>query len=144
MFRSFLQIFFLLILSCAILEAQSIRVIKKISLKKDQQKKIFVKYDELSRVFTFRWTLYKNDGLVVFHTYDNSHYQNILYLNYKNQAFRVELKTRGGNFYDVPYLLVKFKEFDFEKHKAVFEVFLYDKDEEIELKYPKNIVKAKK
>jgi len=109
----------------------------KISLKKDEQTKFFVKYQNYKRVFTFRWTLYKNDGLVLFHAYDKKLAQNILYLNTNNQSFKVFLKTKGADFYEVPYFLVKFKEFDYKTHKAKFEVFLSDKDGQMEIEHIK-------
>ena len=99
---------------------------EEISLKKDEQKKILVKYDNKEKIFKFRWTLYKNGGLVVFRSYDRVVAQNVLYLRNKNQSFRVELKTRGADFYNTPYLLVKFKEFDQKSKKALFEIFLSD------------------
>jgi len=109
----------------------------QVSLKKDEQKKILVKYAQYERLFKFRWTLYINDGLVVFHSYDKSVAQNILSLNHTNQSFRIELRPRGASHHNVPYFLVKFKEFDYKKNEAVFELYLYDKDEEIVLKYLK-------
>lgn len=121
-------------MSFSFISANDYREIKKISLKKDEQKKILVKYDNKEKLFTFRWTLYKNSGLVIFRSYDRIVAQNILYLRHKNQSVRVELKTRGADFYNVPYLLLKFKEFNYETHRAEFELFLSDKKEQIELK----------
>jgi len=113
------------------------RDLKQISLQKDVPKKILVKYAKYERLFKFRWTLYINDGLVVFRSYDKSVAQNILSLNHTNQSFRIELRPRGASHHNVPYFLVKFKEFDYKKNEAVFELYLYDKDEEIVLKYLK-------
>lgn len=112
--------------------------IHKISLKKDEQTRILVKYDSKEKIFKFRWTLYKNSGLVIHRSYDRTVAQNILYLRNKNQSFRVELKPRGTDFYNVPYLLVKFKEFDYEKHEAIFEIYLSDDKSQIKLEYLEN------
>ena len=111
---------------------------KKIVLKKDEKKKILVKYDGNKKLFEFRWTLYKNGGLIIFRAYDKIVAQNILYLREKNQSFKVELKTRGEDYYEVPYILVKFKEFNHDEKKAIFELFIYDKKEQILLEYLKN------
>jgi len=111
---------------------------QKISLQKDEQTKILVKYGHYKRVFQFRWTLYANEGLVVFHSYDKRVAQTILYLNTKNQSFKVYLKEKGADYYEVPYLLVKFKKFDFKKHKAIFEVFVSDKHSQMSIEYLKN------
>jgi hypothetical protein len=117
----------------SVIYANDFREIKKISLKKDEQKKFLVKYGAKERLFTFRWTLYINDGLVIFRSYDKRVAQNILYLNHKNQSFRVELKTPGADFYNVPYILVKFKKFDFTTGKASFDLMLSDEKMQIAL-----------
>jgi len=112
--------------------------IKEIRLKKDEQKKILVKYESREKLFQFSWTLYINDGLVIHRSYDKIVAQNILYLNGINQSFRVELVTRGANYYQPPYILVKFKEFNTKKNEAVFRLYLYDKEHEIKWKFLKN------
>lgn len=109
--------------------------IKVIKLKKDEQKKILVKYDTKEKLFKFSWTLYVNSGLVIFRSYDKIVSQNILYLRNKNQSFKFDLKPKGADFYNVPYMLVKFKEFNYETDEAVFELFLSDKNMQISLKY---------
>jgi len=124
--KPFLQVILIVTLFLSVANASDFREIIKISLKKDEQKKFLVKYNASERLFKFRWTLYKNNGLVVFRSYDKHVAQNILYLNHKNQSFRVELKSRGADFYNVPYVLVKFKEFDYEKREAKFDLLLSD------------------
>jgi len=111
---------------------------KVLELKKDQMQKIIVKYDGREKIFKLRWTLYKNNGLVIFRSYDKIVAQNILYLRKTSRSFRVVLKPRGINFYDKPYLLVMFKDFDFETKKAKFELFLSDDTKQIVLEYKKN------
>lgn len=132
--KIFLQVFLFAALFLSVANANDFREIIKISLKKDEQKKFLVKYDSSERLFKFRWTLYKNKGLVIFRSYDKRVAQNILYLNHKNQSFRVELKSRGADFYNVPYILVKFKEFDFVKKEAKFDLMLWDDKMQISLK----------
>lgn len=105
----------------------------EISIKKDESTKFLVKYNNYIREFKFRWTLYVNDGLVMFHSYDTKLAQNVLYLNTINQSFKVFLKPKSSASYEAPYLLVKFKEFDFDKNRAKFEVFLSDKKSLIKL-----------
>ena len=131
--KQFLQVFLFLTLLSGCVGANDFRDIREISLKKDEQKKILVKYSSNERLFKFRWTLYKNGGLVIHRSYDGMVSQNILYLRHKNQSFRLELKPRGADFYNVPYVLVKFKEFDHEKKEAKFELFLSDDKMQIEL-----------
>ena len=127
----------MLFLSCV--WANDFRDATEVSLQKDEQKKILVKYDSNERLFKFRWTLYQNGGLVIHRSYDGVVAQNILYLRNKNQSFRLELKPRGADFYNVPYVLVKFKEFDLQKKEAKFELFLSDDKMQIELQDLKNV-----
>ena len=117
--------------------ANDLKLIKKINLKKDEVKEILVKYASSKRIFKFRWTLYQNGGLVVHRSYDKYVAQNVLYLRHQNQSFRLMLKSRGVDAYNVPYLLVKFKAFDLKKREAEFELFLSDDKNQINLKYLK-------
>ncbi|QOP40948.1 hypothetical protein [Sulfurimonas marina] len=136
--KLFLQVFITLILFFSVSFADQYKEVRKISLKKDQQKKILVKYENKEKLFTFRWTLYVNGGLVVLRSYDKQVGQNVLELNHKNQSFRVALKPRGSSNYNVPYLLVKFKEFDYEKHEAIFELYNFNNKVQVTLEDLKN------
>lgn len=111
---------------------------QKISLKKDEQKKILVKYGKVEKLFKFSWTLYINGGLVVFRSYDKIVSQNILYLRYKNNSFKFNLKPKGTDFQYAPYILVKFKEFNYDTNEAHFELFVSDKKMQILLEYLEN------
>lgn len=118
--------------------ANDFRELFKISLKKDEQKKILVKYANKEKLFEFRWTLYVNDGLVTLYKYDDFVAQNVLYLNHKNQSLRIKLRDDGQNYYNLPYFLLKFKDFDAKEKEAKFELYLYDNAMQIELKFLKN------
>ena len=136
--RAVLQIFLALSLLSSVTFANDFRELFKISLKKDEQKKILVKYANKDKLFEFRWTLYVNDGLVTLYKYDDFVAQNMLYLNHKNQSLRVKLRDDGKNYYNPPYFLLKFKDFDAKKQEAKFELYLYDPAMQIELKFLKN------
>ncbi len=110
----------------------------EIILKKDEQKKILVKYEKREKIFAFRWTLYANNGVVVLHSYDKFVAQNVLYLNHKNQSIRIVLRDDEKSFYNSPYFLLKFSEFDVKKNEVKFELYLYDSTMQIELKFLKN------
>lgn len=135
--KFFVQFFITCILFLTTLEAIEFKDMYEVSLKKDEPTTFFVKYDDYKRVVKFRWTLYKNEGLVIFYSYDKRVFQNILYLNTTNQSFKIFLKQATSMNYEAPYLLVKFKEFDLQKHKAKFEVFLSDRKSEIIVEKPK-------
>jgi len=133
-----LQLFLSITLLYSVTFANDLKLIKKINLKKDETKEILVKYATSKRLFKFRWTLYQNGGLVIHRSYDKFVAQNVLYLRHQNQSFRLRLKSRGRDAYNVPYLLVKFKEFNLKKREAKFELFLSDDKNQINLKYLKN------
>jgi len=136
--RAVLQVFLALGMLMSVTFANDFREVFKISLKKDEQKKILVKYANKEKLFEFRWTLYVNDGLVTLYKYDDFVAQNVLYLNHKNQSLRIKLRDDGQNYYNPPYFLLKFKDFDAKKQKAKFELYLYDNEMQIELKFLKN------
>ena len=137
--KLFLQVFITLAFSLtSVTFANDFKEDFKITLKKDEQKKILVKYDNKEKIFSFRWTLYANGGLVLLRSYDKFVAQNILYLNHKNQSVRIVLRNNGSNFYNPPYFLLKFKAFDSKKNEAKFELYLYDEKMQIGLKFLKN------
>ncbi len=134
--KNILTIILLIFFSFATLNANEYKDIVTIKLKKDVHKKILVSSGKNVKLFKFRWTLYAtNGGLVVFRSYDRTVGQNILYLRHRNQSFRVELLTRGASNYNVPYLLIKFKEFDFQTNEAIFQLFLSDRNSEVSLEH---------
>jgi hypothetical protein len=133
--KSILQIFVLFFFYFNNLEAVDFSQMKDITLKKDQMQKILVVYSNKEKVLKFRWTLFINNGLVIFRSYDRIVAQNILYQRYKNRSFRVELKTRGMDMYNVPYVLIRFKEFKYDTNEAVFELLLSDASKAVQLKY---------
>ncbi|SFV51392.1 hypothetical protein MNB_SM-7-307 [hydrothermal vent metagenome] len=126
---------FLFFTFCGLVFANELIKVKEYHLKKDEIKKILVKYASSEKLLTFRWTLYKNDALVVFSSYDQIVSQHLLYLNHTNQSLRIELVSRGAYEYITPYLLIRFDEFDFGKDRAKISLWLYDKRHEVYLKY---------
>lgn len=68
-------------------------------------------------------------------SYDKFVAQKILYKRYKNNSFRLELKSPGkSKKFSAPYILVKFEEFDFENSEAELKMFLYDDTGDISIK----------
>ncbi|WP_345980804.1 hypothetical protein [Sulfurimonas sp. HSL3-2] len=131
----FLQVILLLSVFSVSINAQLYEASYNIKLKKDKTEKILVKYDGIEKLLKFRWTLYHNDGLVLFRSYDQIVAQNILYLGHTNQSIRLELKSRAGGFYSLPYIILKFVKFDYQTQEATFELFLFDKKKQIDLKF---------
>ncbi len=131
-----LRFLFLIFFSISLF-ANDFRSVKNISLVKDEFVQIYISYGKQKKLFKLRWTLFANGGLVIHKSYAKIVSQNILYLNHTNQSIRQELKPKGTSYYNVPYLLIKFKEFDNQTLKAKFEIYLSDENVQINMHYLK-------
>ncbi|PAF53338.1 hypothetical protein BKH42_06360 [Helicobacter sp. 13S00482-2] len=90
---------------------------ENIILKKDEVYSGILYQGYLKKPLFFRWTLYKNKGLVVYLNYDKFPYQFILYRDYQRESFKLELSQKDvGN--DFSYLYLSFKDFDEKKNTA--------------------------
>ncbi|MBC8237744.1 MAG: hypothetical protein H8E76_05885 [Helicobacteraceae bacterium] len=133
-----LKIVFFILFFVLSVQANDYRYTETIELAKDEYKKFFVKYDETQKMFKFRWTLYTNGTLVVLRSYDRIVAQNLLATRPKRRSFRVDLKPKGAGYGNAPYILVKFIEYDFNTNKAVFKLFLSDRDLKVSLEHLEN------
>jgi len=130
-------VFFVLFFALSI-QANNYKYTEAIELSKDEYKKFLVKYDKTQKMFKFRWTLYTNGTLVVLRSYDRIVAQNLLTTGLKRKSFRLDLTPVGTGYGNVPYILVKFIEYDFIKNKAIFELFLSDRDLKVSLEHLEN------
>ncbi len=104
-----------------LLFAQYINFPYTVKLKKDEIVKFTIYYDKFSYPFRFRWTLYKNDYLVVLYNFNGFPRQVMLTKTYPLDAFRLKI-AKFPEFY--PYLLVKFD--DFNAKIATFKIYLFN------------------
>ena len=74
----------------------------------------------------------------MFRSYDTIVAQHIIYMRQTNRSFRVSLKPSGVSFYNKPYLLVRFKDFNHDTNEAILELLLSDDSKNIKLEYEKN------
>ena len=78
------------------------------SLKKDETAKMQIYYDGKKYDLSLRWTLYKNEVLIVLYKYDEFPYQITLFNTYPIDTFRVKI----ADYPDFkPYLYVKVTQF---------------------------------
>ncbi len=113
----------LLFISVSFLEAEW-KLIKQISLEKDQLQTVIVREDALMRVLQFRWTLYAGDGLVMHLNYNDNASQFILYKQYKKDTFKVVLLPKRSTSQRVSFLYLVFNKFDYKEKKAYFNIFV--------------------
>ncbi len=107
---------------------------KSYTLKKDEFVKILVKNDNRERVFSFRWTLFRDSVLVVHKNFNNFVAQHMLYLN-KNNSFKTVLLDRRNSIRDDAYFIVSFKKFNEVNGTAVMDLFLYDRESRVKIEF---------
>lgn len=115
----------LLFISVSFLEAEW-KLIKQVSLKKDQFQIAVVREDALVRVLKFRWTLFAGDGLTMHLNYNDQAHQFIFYKHYKKDTFEVTLLPRRAISKRVSFLYLVFNKFDNKEKKAYFDIFVDD------------------
>ena len=99
-------------------------------LKKDEIATIQVNKEQNkiknSGLFRFRWTLYKNEGLVVLTNYEGFPYQYVLYRKRGRDLIRQIIDKKPPKAWLLPYMLLKFEDFDEKKEIATIGVFISD------------------
>jgi hypothetical protein len=103
---------------------------KKVLLAKDE----FAIYKIGESLFYFRWTLWVNHGLVMHYHYDGHPIQNILYKEYKRNAFKLKLHETTKIRYEQPYVRLEFKGMEQNDSRAQFALYLYDPTTTLNLK----------
>lgn len=84
---------------------------KNLSLEKEQVYKVNFLVGEVQKELAFRWTLFKNEGLVIHLNYDKFNHQIILYTDYQRNAYKIPLGVGDNSPKNKPYLLLFFKSF---------------------------------
>jgi len=100
-----------------------------IYLKKDYPVIYKIYYNGGVYTLKFRWTLYKNDGLVMLYNYEKFPYQNILYKNHQLNGFK-KFITKNDLPTD-PYFMIYFR--DFIQGIAKFEFLIYNPKQNIRI-----------
>jgi len=106
----------------------------KVELKKDQLYSLSIDDAEIKKRLFFRWTLFHNNGLVLLLNYDGHPHQYILYDSYRKDTIRLKIARKIGHTDNVPFLLLVFKEFDFENRKAKFDILVKDSSNKLLIK----------
>jgi hypothetical protein len=101
-----------------------------IYLKKDYPAIYKIFYNNKVYILKFRWTLFKNRGLVMLYNYENYPFQNILYKNYQLNGYRIYI-TKQDEVND-PYLMIYFK--NFKDNVVEFNILIYNPKKNIIIK----------
>ncbi|MCI7485245.1 MAG: hypothetical protein MSA68_04780 [Helicobacter sp.] len=110
---------------------------KDLFLEKEQKYYAKVLLDSVQKLLVLRWTLYKNNGLVIHLHYDGFNHQAILYKDYQRAGFSL---TLGENLKPNPKLHIFFKNFD--DKKAHLRLFLEEVGASIVEESPKDSEKG--
>ncbi|BDB66740.1 hypothetical protein Hc94105_0941 [Helicobacter cinaedi] len=95
---------------------------KSLELKKEQVYSANFDLGNVQKKLEFRWTLFKNQGLVLHIRYDKFNHQVVLYKDYQRNAFRIPLARGDNTLKDDPQLLLYFK--DFADKKAHLKLYI--------------------
>ena len=95
--------------------------------------KIF--YKNRTYILKFRWTLYKNDGIVMLYNYENYPFQNILYKSFQLNGFKKFIKWNDKPY--SPYFMIYFENFDNGIAKFRFLIYNPKMNIKIEINEPR-------
>lgn len=98
-----------------------------IELKKDEFYVLTLQAGAVQKTLFFRWTLLKNEGLVMHLNYDSFPHQFVLYQDYKRACYEVPLwrvekhhQTKG------PFFLLCFKDYHRTNKIATLKYYIYE------------------
>ncbi|MFP4332970.1 MAG: hypothetical protein ACOCP1_01860 [Campylobacterales bacterium] len=126
-----------LVVSCFALPKDYWKSSYVVELEKDQILEIeFVPKDGVKKKLTYRWTLYKNRGLVVILRYDGFVRQFVLNNEYQRDSFKEHLYPEN-KYYQRPFFLLKFVDFDRKTNKAKLQNFVHIGEMKMDIGYKK-------
>ncbi|WP_457592215.1 hypothetical protein [Hydrogenimonas sp.] len=130
MSRTFFAVFFVLLLTPLFGAGDGWDHYATFSLEKDQKQTIEIHEGKRIHRLTFRWTLYKNGGLVMHVNYDKHSYQPLLYARYRLDSYKIDLFPKADDAsrqnFETPYALIAFKAFDGKKRRAALDLMIKD------------------
>ncbi|WP_334086902.1 hypothetical protein [Helicobacter typhlonius] len=96
---------------------------RELELEKEQTYQATFQVGDVQKELLFRWTLYKNYGLVIHIRYDKFNHQVVLYTDYQRNSYKILL----GNSTEkraAPHLVMFFKEFINKEEKAYLKLYI--------------------
>jgi len=98
-------------------------------------KKDYKTQSELDGKLKFRWTLYKNDLLVLLVNYEGFATQHVLQRIYKRDTLSVSLMSDYERTQDRVFLVLKFSDYDEKKKIAMIEAKIRDPRSRVEVSF---------
>lgn len=109
-----------------ILYADSWKYQGELELKKDEVYKMAFRQKAQVKELFFRWTLYKNEGLVMHLKYDGFVHQFVLYRDFQRSTFKLSLFAPESKVLSHPYLWLVFKDFRRDVKMAKVKFYIHD------------------
>ncbi len=125
-----------IILLCfsVLLNVLNAELIEEFILKKDEVKIINLFVERDYKTLAFRWTLYKDRGLVMHLNYDRNPHQFQLYKeSIALNAFKIPLTHTRSTKTQNPHIIIYFVDFNNDKKEAKFRYYLNKYDAQIEI-----------
>ena len=98
---------------------------QELSLEKEQTYQATFAVGKVQKDLIFRWTLYKNYGLVLHIRYDKFNHQVVLYTDYQRNSYKIPLGKEVDGIHKLnPHLVMFFKEFSNEEEKAHLKLYI--------------------
>lgn len=100
---------------------------KEVELYKDEIFHTSLEIEGREYDMEFRWTLFKNEGLICHLKYDRIVHQFILYNEYQLDRFTLSLAASRSNRWEKePYMIIRFKDYRRDSRRATLEFFIRD------------------
>lgn len=98
----------------------------ELELAKEEVYKVSLQQDKLIKDLYFRWTLYKNEGLVIHLKYDGFVHQFVLYRDYQRLGYKIPLFAPEPKALSKPYFWLVFKDFRRDVKLARLKYYIHD------------------
>lgn len=104
------------------------------NLKKDEIYHLAFQEGSTIKDLYFRWTLHKNEGLVVHLRYDGFVHQFVLYERYHRRGFKLQLFKQASRAYaSAPYIWILFKDYQYDTKTATLRFLVFDGNKSVSL-----------
>ncbi len=105
-----------------------------IDLKKDEMYHIAFQDGVVNKDLYFRWTLHKNEGLVMHLNYDGFVHQFMLYERYQQRGFKLQLfKKNPRSYTSPPYIWILFKDYQYDTKIATLKFLVFDGNKNVSI-----------
>ena len=123
-----------LLVLASVCVADNWKYTRDFDLKKDEMYHLTFQEGSNIKDLYFRWTLHKNEGLVMHLNYDGFVHQFILYERYHRRGYRLQLfKPDPRAITSAPYLWILFQDYNYDTEIAYLRLLVHDGNRNVTL-----------